>query len=361
MVGHARRSPVVLILAVAAAACSGGAAVQAPPSQVRESWVSPDRGADNIDSLAFWPEREWLLATAKVTDLLVVHDAATGAFLRSVGGSGTAPGRFDRPNGVAIAFDLAFVAERDNRRVQVLRLPGMEPVGSFGEGELRRPYGLAVAGGPVSFRVWVTDNYETPSGLPPPDRELGARVRTYAVEVDGGALRARPLRAFGDVGGTRVVESIAVDVARGRVLIADESESSRSIKVYDLDGTFTGKVVGSGLFAAEPEGIQLRPCGDGGFWVTTDQRQRRTHFHVFSRGPLEHLGTFTGEVVANTDGIAIAATPLAGFPEGALFAVDDDARVAAFSWSAIRETLALGQPCPRSDGAAAPSGTAAAR
>jgi 3-phytase len=315
---------------------------------VRESWISADRGVDNIDSLAFWPVRGWLLATAKTTDLLVVHDAATGSFLRTAGGSGTGSGQLDRPNGVAIAGDLAFVVERDNRRVQVLRLPDLVALGELGRDELRRPYGLAVSGGDGSFRVWVTDNYETPAGVAPPDGELGERVREYAVEVDGSGARARLARTFGATAGPgvlRVVESIAVDAERGRLLIADESESARGIKVYDLDGSFAGKVLGDGLFAAEPEGIQLYPCGAGGFWVTTDQRQRRTHFHVFSRGPLEYLGTFAGETVGNTDGIAVTSLPVGAFAEGAVFAVDDDARVAAFSWSAVREALALGRPC----------------
>jgi 3-phytase len=358
MVGHARRTPDVLTLAfaLATAACAGRAAVQPPPVQVRESWISADRGADNIDSLAFWPERGWLLATAKVTDVLVVHDAATGSFLRTAGGSGTAAGQLDRPNGVAIAGDLAFVVERDNRRVQVLRLPELAPVGELGGGELRRPYGLAVAGGPNSFRVWVTDNYETQAGGTPPDRELGARVREYAVTVAADGVHARSVRAFGETAGRgvlRVVESIAVDPERGRLLIADESESARGIKVYDLDGAFSGSVIGGELFAAEPEGIQLYACGTGGFWVSTDQRLRRTHFHVFSRGPLEHLGTFAGDAVGNTDGIAVTAQPVGPFAEGAVFAVDDDARVAAFSWTEVRERLALGRPCENGAAAAA--------
>jgi 3-phytase len=363
MVGNPRRSLLVLTLAlVAAAGCAGRPAVKpVPRTEIAASWISPHRGADNIDSLAFWPERMWLVATAKVTDLLVVHDAATGAFIRTAGGSGRSLGQLDRPNGVAIASDLAFVVERDNRRVQVLRLPDFESAGVFGDGELRRPYGLAVAGGPNAFRVWVTDNYETPVGAAPPDSELGMRVKEYVVTASAAGVRARLLRAFGDTRGDgvlRVVESIAVDPERGRLLVADESESSRGIKVYDLEGSFVGKVMGRGRFAAEPEGIQLLPCGDGGYWVSTDQRVQRTDFHVFSRGSLEHLGTFAGHTVANTDGIAVTTMPLGPFLEGAVFAVDDDARVAAFSWSAVREALALGRPC--AGNAAAPAPAAAA-
>src|SRR3546814_3015825 len=95
--------------------------------------MTPD---DNIDSPAAWaaPDgRVLVIATAKATDRLVVYDGATGETLRHVGRSGAGEGEFDRPNGVAVVDELLFVVERDNRRVQVLRLPGFSPVARSAE------------------------------------------------------------------------------------------------------------------------------------------------------------------------------------------------------------------------------------
>src|SRR3546814_16683599 len=103
------------------------------------------RPDDNIDSPAAWaaPDgRVLVIATAKATDRLVVYDGATGEPLRHVGRSGAGEGEFDRPHGVAVVDELLFVVERDNRRVPVLRLPGVSPVASFGNDELDHAYGL---------------------------------------------------------------------------------------------------------------------------------------------------------------------------------------------------------------------------
>jgi 3-phytase len=139
-----------------------------------------------------------------------------------------------------------------------------------------------------------------------------------------------------------VVESLEVDPDQSRILIAEEEERDTFIKVYDLEGRFTGRAVGQELFRHQVEGIALRACGDsGGWWVVSDQGPERTEFHLLDRGSLEPRGVFVGGSTANTDGIAVTATPFAGFPDGALFAVDDDSAVAAFRWNDIAGTLAL--------------------
>jgi 3-phytase len=137
----------------------------------------------------------------------------------------------------------------------------------------------------------------------------------------------------------RKVESIAVDPVAGRLLIADEEV--RDVKVYDLDGVFTGTLVGQGLFTAEPEGIVLFACGDGGYWLMTDQLDRRSHFLVFDRRTFAPLGAFHGALTANTDGATLVASPTKVFPAGVFYAVHDDRSVTAFDWRRIAEALAL--------------------
>jgi 3-phytase len=347
-------------LVLAGSACGRGespepaASEPKAPAQLAEVWQTTRDTLDNIDSPAVWhgPNGEhWLLSTAKTTDVLVVNDAATGKELRRVGGPGTAAGKLERPNGIVVIDDLALVVERDNHRVQVFRLPAFTSAGVFGDALLRKPYGLAVypAGQPDSYVVYVTDNYEMPDESVPPDSLLGQRVRQFRVAVGTSGVKAEEVAAFGDTSGPgvlKVVESIAADVPNNRLLIAEELETASHIKVYTLDGKFTGQVIDSGLFPHQAEGIILYTCGDNsGYWVTTDQSMEVNTFHLFDRQSLAHVGSFRGATTLNTDGIALTQRGFAGFPSGAFYAVHNDGNVAAFSWAAIADALALRKDC----------------
>lgn len=324
------------------------------PARLAEAWQTERDTLDNIDSPAVWhgPDgQHWLLSTAKTTDVLVVNDAATGKELRRVGGSGVALGKLDRPNGIFVIDDLALVVERDNHRVQAFRMPAFTPIGTFGDSLLKKPYGIAAYPGAKSgsYVVYVTDNYEMADESVPPDSMLGQRVRQFQLAVSDKALSAEPTAAFGDTAGPgvlRVVESIAADAANDRLLIAEELETASHIKVYTLDGTFTGRTIDAGLFPNQAEGIILYACGDtAGYWVTTDQGMTANTFHVFDRQSLAHVGSFRGETTLNTDGIALTQRGFADFPSGAFYAVHNDGNVAAFSWAGIADALKLRKDC----------------
>lgn len=352
---------VVLAFAALAGACSGvGAARSAgggpspagvSPRQavVAEAYESERLNGDNVDSLAVWAPGGWLLATAKSSDSVIVLDVASGAVIRRLGGAGEGAGQFKRPNGIAVVDDLLLVVERDNRRVQIIALPELTTVGLIGADVLRFPYGVAAfASGRGRYEVYVTDSYQQSGSTIPPDALLGERVRHFRVERDQAGLHTTLVRSFGATSGPgalHVVESIAADPRADRLLVADEAVGFHDIKVYTLDGRFTGQVLGHGLFQAEPEGIALVECGAGGFWVTTDQQRARTVFYLLDRRTLELRGSFRGDVVANTDGIVTATAAVKGFPSGAVFAVDNDVRVAAFGWPAIADALGLPGQC----------------
>lgn len=364
--------PAAAALALALAACGGAGEAPAEDAEDRadavreaargegttdavvvpEAFATPMTPEDNIDSVASWTGadgRTLLLATAKSTGRLVVYDGMTGGFIRHVGGPGAAEGEFERPNGIAVVDDLAFVVERDNRRVQVLRLPGMETVAMFGADVLELPYGLWVHRLDAGYEVYVTDAWmagEDAEGediLPPLD-QLDRRVHRFALDPDGWA--ARHLGAFGDTspeGALRVVESIWGDPAHDRLMIAEEDETwANELKVYDLEGNFSGRAIGADFLKAQSEGIMLRACGDGsGWWITTEQGKGRTVFHLFDRVSLEHAGAVTGPTVANTDGIWLDEAASERFPEGVLYAVHDDQGAVAIDWREIASALEL--------------------
>lgn len=321
-------------------------------SVLQEVFLTPRDTVDNVDSPAIWhgPDgQHWMLATAKETDVLLVHDAATGELLQRVGSEGTAPGQLDRPNGVSVIDDLALVVERNNARVQAFRLPDFTPLGFIGDGDLRYPYGLTIMPEAEGYTLFVTDNYETDDEQIPPDSLLGERVRQYYFTVSGDAVQAELRNTFGETTGAgvlRIVESILVDPVHNRLLIAEEDERASHVKSYTLDGKYAGEDMDTRYFPHQAEGIALYACPDNsGYFIATDQDEEVNTFHVFDRVTLDYIGAFRGEITRNTDGIALTQQAFGPFPTGAFYAVHDDGNVAAFQWTDIAEALDLRQDC----------------
>lgn len=326
---------------------------------VAETFVTQATPDDNIDSPAAWaaPDGKVLLfATAKEGKGLVMYDGDTGATLRDVGTEGDRPGQFKRPNGVSVLGDRLYVVERDNQRVQVLALPSLETITSFGQAELEKPYGLWVrelADGQVE--VLVTDAYmagEDANGdeIPPPLAELDRRVQRYRLRFGADAVAVTPVGGFGDTGAEgaiRVPESLWGDEAHQRLLISEEDlATGTSVREYGLDGKYRGRTLGLDRFKAQAEGLALWACPDGsGYWLATDQYKDRSLFHVYDRETLEPLGAFAGNTVANTDGVWLHQEATAGFPKGVFYAVHDDMAVGAFDWRGIATALGLRQDC----------------
>lgn len=323
--------------------------------RLTERYTTMPAPVDNIDSVVSWSSPDgstWLFASAKDVDNLVVFDADDGSNLRRVGGPGTAPGQFERPNGVAVIDDLLFVVERDNHRVQVLSLPEFEPLLIFGAAELKVPYGLWIERKtPSSLDVYVTDSYQLADGTPPPLEQLSERVKHYRLTRSGDRFEAVHVASFGDIsasGALRWVESIYGDPRHGRLLIAEEYlETGSTLRVYDMTGNYLGIDLDPSHFDGQAEGIALWSCADGsGYWVATDQRDDGNRFQVFDRITLKHLGSFAGRNTSNTDGIYLHTTPTTAFPRGVFFAVHDDQAVSAFDWRDIAGALGLRAECP---------------
>lgn len=347
-----RKHSRTLVLVLLAASLGGvSLAAKTPPTVVvKEAWISSSTPEDDVDSVAFWQGggKALAVATTKATHQLMVYDAESGELLRRAGGEGAGPGQFARPNGIMIVDDLAVVAERDNHRIQVLRLPGLESLGTFGEDTLLRPYGLTVFRAANGYQLYVTDNYETAKGAIPPQRELGRRVVHFRFGLEAGRLAAEHVASFGERSGPgvlRKVETIFADPQRNRLWIAEELTGRQSFKLYSLDGKYLGEDAGSGDFKYEPEGLALWKCGKTGYWIATDQSKDKSYFRIYDRRSAQLLGTFTGEKTANTDGVGLTQEKTARFPAGAFFAVHDDQAVAAFDWRDVAKALGLQESC----------------
>ena len=321
---------------------------------VKEAFVTASTPEENIDSPASWLQdgKRMLVASAKATDQLVVYDGDTGQRLRTFGGTGTALGQLQRPNGVATIDDrYLFVVERDNHRVQMFQLPDFTPLLAFGADALQQPYGLWVQPKGEGYEVLVSDAYmagEDAQGedIIPPLAQLDRRFRRYELTQAGGKWTARDAGAFGDTGAAgaiRVPESLFGDAANNRLLVAEEDVPTGTLlREYDLQGRYLGRDVGKGQYVAQAEGIALMRCADGsGWWVASDQFADRTVFHLFDRRSLAHAGSFAGEVTGLTDGVWLDERGDARFPQGVLYASHLDLGVAAFDWRDIAAALEL--------------------
>ncbi len=302
----------------------------------------------NVDSVAVWHGAEgqhWLIATAKTGNTLPVYDATTGQLLKTIGSSGDQPGQLQRPNGIAVQDNFLFIVERDNKRLQIFNLPDGQSIGITDE-RMGLPYGLAVVTVVPGQRymIYVTDNAGEHGGKEP------KKVHQYDAIYDGQIFNLRLIRSFGDTTGDGAlwkVESIAADPYYNRLFVADEHKERKNVKIYTLDGKFTGKTIGNGLILYEPEGIALYELNDQeGYVILTDQDRQENTFWIFDRVTLKPIRSFIGNKTRNTDGIATSNQGFGPFVSGALYAVHDDGNIHAYDWHTLAKSCHLEEKRP---------------
>jgi len=329
---------------------TGPASAPAPPDTVQHRWASHGVEYAETDSLAACrlPDGSVrVFATAKRGDRLDLFDALDGRWLRSVGRAGRGPGEFRYPNGIAVVHParragapgtaaeprpVVVVVERDNHRVQVLDAETARPLGTFGESDLHRPYGVAVSCQGDDVYLYVTDTH-----VPP-----GQTVKQFALTLTDAGAAGRLVRSFGAADGAGAIgeaESIVVDDRRDRVYLCDEAR--KNVKIYSRAGEFTGRTVADGVIVGDPEGIVLFEGPAGPWIILTDQQPEATVWYVFDGSSLAPIGRFTGTPpIANTDGICLCPGPIGACAAGLLLAVHDDREVRAYCLDDVRAALA---------------------
>ena len=310
--------------------------------QIPTVYETPIRSeTSGLDSPAIWvaedPANSILFTSAKKSHNLEMEDPTDGTYMGVFGSSGSNPGEFNRPNGVAVAYnfifsgesiDLLLVTERDNNRVSVFKLPDLNCLLTFGDNIMDQPMGIAVNWYQGDLYVYVTSPGHS-------DRP----VYIYKLYDNGGTLAASLETSFSVSPAGE--ESIVVDGYLQRVLVADEQGE---VYVYTLFGESLIAKFGQGYFGGDVEGIVIYDCGlDSGYVIISDQ-QRPTEFEVFSRKSYHHIGTFTGKgnhVPEDTDGLAITQATLPNLPNGAFWSQNNDRSVFCFDWKAIADSFGL--------------------
>ncbi len=310
------------------------------PEKVRtQDWPNA-----NIDSVALWRgegNRNWLFVTGKTSNLVYVCDAITGERVHTIGSEEVDDASLSRPNGVLAVDDVLYVVERDNTRVQVFSLPTLHSIGTFGEGDLKYPYGITVRDRESHHEVFITDNYDAldAEGNPVP---LDGRIKQFEIKFAGDHLTATLKKSFGPREGSDTlveVETLLADPTSERLLVCDEV--NLWVEVYNSDGVSTGERIGEGTIEFEPEGmifVEKTTLHPDGVLVVTDQGREQTILRIYSPDGKKYLGAFSGEPnLANTDGICFFPGSFGPFEKGALFCVHDDLRVQGYSWGDVEK------------------------
>ena len=268
-----------------------------------------------IDSIGFLMRKHVIVVTVKDKNELHVYNAMNGELKKSIKRENAFP------NGITTINDqFVLVTERDNKQVAVFN-SSMEFLGSFGNNELRSPYGITFyKQDNSSYKVLVTDSYEY-------NNPREDRILTWDFSIENESFNVSEASVLGNPT-LYQVESIQADKHYNTLLVAEEMEEHHKVMVLDL---MTGEVLKEDLGdfnrGNDPEGIALVINKDHqGYWICTEQSKADNRFHLYDRKTLENFATMYLDNVSYTDGIATAYMHGKWF----LYAVDNDARVAAF-------------------------------
>ena len=268
-----------------------------------------------MDSIGFLMRKHVIVVTVKDKNELHVYGAMNGKFKKSIKRENA------YPNGITTINDqFVLVTERDNKQVAVFN-SSMEFLGTFGNEELRSPYGITFYKQEnSSYKVLVTDSYEY-------NNPREDRILSWDFTIENGEFSVGPATVLGNPT-LYQVESIQADKYYQTLLVAEEMKEHHKVMALDL---MTGEVIKEDLGnfdrGNDPEGIALVINKDNnGYWICTEQSKTDNRFHLYDRITLEYKTTMYLDNVSYTDGIATAYMHGKWF----LYAVDNDARVVAF-------------------------------
>lgn len=286
----------------------------APPAEVARAiaavWTSPVPSPPT--ALASWTDEDGAVRLIVATpEGLALRDGDGGANVML-----PADRQVAAPAGVAVFGDHLFVASGGG--VQVLSLPGLAPVGRFGDGVVAQPGALWVdEGGPDELRVHVAD-------------PANARVARFLVLFDdAGRLQ---VRADGGFATTTAPLRLAGDPANARLLVADTG----GVRAYDADGH-----ADPGALPAAA-GLALWTCPDGGgYWLLAGANGE---VGLFDRATLAPRGRFREPNGRAFRALELHAAGSPRFPAGALYAAAGDV-VQAYDLREIATALDLAPDC----------------
>jgi tripartite motif-containing protein 71 len=190
----------------------------------------------------------------------------SGTFISEFGSWGSAAGQYNLPRGISTDGSRVYIADSNNRRVQVVSLTG-EPI-------LSMPCGLAPAGtGPQLLGGCTGITTDADGNI------YAAAVTEHVVYKwsPTGVLLAK----FGTLGSANGQLRAPYDVAiHDGLLYVSESNNNR-VSAFTLDGAFAGRFGSKGSGDGQlwtPRGISID--GDGTIYVMDSQNERVQVFQI---------------------------------------------------------------------------------
>ncbi len=181
--------------------------------------------------------------------------SSDGQYITHWGQSGTLPGEFHYPSGIAVGSNFVYVADHDLHKIQKFYLNGTfaDQWGSRGihDGEFKYPNGIAVDS--ENF-VYVVDTGNQRIQKFTPDGEFVLSFGTSGM------------------GPGQFLTAIAIDIDdEGYVYVTDKG--NRKIEKFDSDGSFIKSLPFHGLnYVFSPGGIEISP--DGKIFVVNSDNGR---------------------------------------------------------------------------------------
>jgi DNA-binding beta-propeller fold protein YncE len=207
--------------------------------------------------------RDGSVVVADTDNHMIKKFSNNGTFIWSVGGFGTAVGKFTNPHSLDVGPDgRIYVADTQNGRVQVLSSTGASLLtfGSkgTGNGQFQFPRGIAVD---ADGSIWVSDS-------------IRGIVQHFSATGDY-------LGKFGAPGSadSQLLRAADVEVDASRVYVADVDTSK--IKTWTKAGVFDGAFGGGGTQLGKmqaPHGMDLTPAGR--LYVAEQTGERVQEFSV---------------------------------------------------------------------------------
>jgi len=361
------RNLAVCVVLTLAASCGGGESSHPTSAPTAATPLTADRFTESVtddaDDPAIWlhptdPSRSVIIGTNKVAapnGALVVF-GLDGRIRQTVAG-------IDRPNNVDIeqrvslngrTIDLAITTERLQHRLRVFQFSadgsgiteiGVVPVLEGQTGDFSEPMGLALYKRPsdgvlfaiVAPKLGPASNY----------------LWQYRIGGDGaGGIKGTFVRRFGNFseraaapGEFGEIEAMVVDDALGYLYYSDERygihkwhadpdhvDAARELAIFGLEG-----------YQRDREGLGLYVKPDGtGYLVSTDQIPTGSVYKLYRRegesgDPHRHVVIAEAKTnVDDTDGLEVTSTPLPGFPNGLVVAMNSAPRnFALFDWDRL--------------------------
>ena len=224
----------------------------------------------------------------------------------------------------SISTDILAFTERERNQIRVFSVPEMKPLDSGGFSvfedeaniEERLPMGICLYKSPKTQIIYaIVGRKSGPSE---------GYLYQYQLEPNkSGKIEATLVRKFGKFSGTKEIEAIAIDDAKGFVYYSDEGVCIRKYHAEPSLGDDEIACFGGEYFKKDIEGIAISyHPGEKGYLIVSDQQKGR--FNVFSREDnsfLKAIDLGTKE----TDGCEVVSVPLnATFKTGLFVAMNDE-------------------------------------